>query len=118
MWMTYGPAPYLDLPAIGWDTYGRSGRGYVQGRLRALNQIYTEAEYRAALTRDGLLGAVAFVNLTVSTRTAGAFGRGDPGGGIGLRMQFIKRTRTNLTLDYGWGNAASKGLYLGTQEVF
>jgi hypothetical protein len=118
LWLTYGPAPYLDLPAIGWDTYGKSGRGYVQGRLRSANQIYNEAEYRAVLTRDGLLGAVAFVNITASTRTTGSFGRGDPGGGIGLRMQFIKRTRTNLTLDYGWGNAESKGLYLGTQEVF
>jgi hypothetical protein len=118
LWMTYGAAPYLDLPAIGWDTYGKSGRGYVQGRLRAPNQIYNEAEYRAVLTRDGLWGAVAFVNLTASSRAPGNFGRGDPGCGIGLRVQFIKRTRTNLTLDYGWGNAASKGLYLGTQEVF
>jgi hypothetical protein len=118
LWLTYGAAPYLDLPAIGWDTYGKSGRGYVQGRLRSPNQIYNEAEYRAVLRRDGLLGAVAFVNLTASTRADGSFGRGDPGGGIGLRMQFVKRTRTNLTLDYGWGNEASKGLYMGTQEVF
>jgi hypothetical protein len=117
-WMTYGPAPYLDLPAIGWDTYGKSGRGYVQGRLRSPNQIYNEAEYRAVLRRDGLLGAVAFVNLTASSQTAGNFGRGDPGIGVGLRMLFVKRTKTNLTLDYGWGNVASKGLYLGTQEVF
>jgi len=65
-----------------------------------------------------LLGAVAFVNLTVSTRSTGSFGRADPGAGIGLRLQFVKRTHTNLTLDYGWGNAASKGLYLGTQEMF
>jgi hypothetical protein len=117
-WLTYGQAPYLDLPAIGWDTYGKSGRGYVQGRMRAPNQIYNEVEYRAVLRRDGLLGAVGFVNLTANTQAAGNFGRGDPGGGIGLRMQFVKRTRTNLTLDYGWGNVASKGLYLGTQEVF
>jgi hypothetical protein len=117
-WMTFGPSPYLDLPAIGWDTYGKSGRGYVQGRLRSPNQIYNEVEYRAVLRRDGLLGAVAFANLTASTQAAGAFGKGDPGIGIGLRMQFVKRTRTNLTLDYGWGNVASSGLYLGTQEVF
>ena len=25
--VTGGEAPYLDLPATGWDTYGRSGRG-------------------------------------------------------------------------------------------
>jgi hypothetical protein len=33
-------------------------------------------------------------------------------------MQFVKRTKTNLTLDFGWGNAASNGIYLGTQEIF
>jgi hypothetical protein len=117
-WLTYGPAPYLDLPAIGWDTYGKGGRGYVQGRLRSPNQIYNEVEYRAVLRRDGLLGAVAFVNLTASAQAAGNFGHGDPGGGFGLRMQFVKRTKTNLTLDFGWGNVASNGIYLGTQEIF
>ena len=29
-----GVAPYLDLPATGMDTYGRTGRGYPQGRFR------------------------------------------------------------------------------------
>ncbi len=27
-----GNIPYLALPSIGWDTYNRSGRGYIQGR--------------------------------------------------------------------------------------
>lgn len=118
LWMTFGKAPYLDLPAIGWDTYGKSGRGYVQGRIRAPNQVYTEFEYRAVLTRDGLLGGVVFVNAMASTQRTGQFGKLDPGLGIGARIKFIKRTRTNLTIDYGWGNERSKGLYLGTQEVF
>ena len=118
LWMTFGHAPYLDLPAIGWDTYGKSGRGYVQGRLRAPNQLYQEAEYRFVLTRDELFGGVVFLNATASTLTTGNFGPLDPGGEIVLRVKFIKRTRTNLTLDYGWGNANSKGLCMGTQEVF
>jgi hypothetical protein len=118
LWMTFGQAAYLDLPAIGWDTYGKSGRAYVQGRIRAPNQVYTEAEYRKTLTRDGLWGAVAFVNMTSSTGPSGSFGRIDPGAGLGLRLKFVKRTRTNLTIDYGWGREGSTGLYLGTQEVF
>jgi len=118
LWMTFGHAPYLDLPAIGWDTYGKSGRGYVQGRLRAANQIYEEAEYRFLLTHDELLGGVVFVNATASTLPAGNFGPLDPGAGFGLRIKFIKRTRTNLTIDIGWGNENSNGVYLGTQEVF
>jgi hypothetical protein len=118
VWLAYGEAPYLDLPAIGWDTYGKTGRGYVQGRLRASDQIYTEFEYRYTLTQDGLWGAVGFANFTISTLSSGAFGPLDPGYGFGLRMKFIKRTRTNLTVDFGWGNAASSGIYFGTQEYF
>jgi hypothetical protein len=34
-WFTFGHAPYLDLPAIGWDTYGRSGRGFLQAASAA-----------------------------------------------------------------------------------
>ena len=68
--------------------------------------------------RDELLGGVIFFNATASTLPSGAFGPMDPGYGVGLRLKFIKRTRTNLTLDYGWGNEGSKGLYLGTQELF
>ena len=118
MWMTFGHAPYLDLPAIGWDTYGKSGRGYVQGRLRAQQQLYNEVEYRMVFTRNELFGGVVFLNATTGTLPSGALGPLDPGYGIGLRMKFVKRTRTNLTLDYGWGNENSSGLYLGTQELF
>src|SRR5262245_34413419 len=62
LWMTFGKAPYLDLPAIGWDTYGRSGRGYLQGRIRGADMVYVEAEYRARFTRNDMRGGVAFVN--------------------------------------------------------
>jgi outer membrane protein assembly factor BamA len=118
LWMTFGHGPYLVLPAIGWDTYGKTGRGYVQGRIRAPNQIYNEAEYRFPLTHDELFGGVVFVNATASTTESGAFSPLDPAAGLGLRIKFIKRTRTNLTIDYGWGLRGSKGLYLGTQEMF
>jgi hypothetical protein len=118
LWMTFGHPPYLDLPAIGWDTYGKTGRGYVQGRIRAQNQIYNEVEYRFPITRNELLGGVVFASATASTLESGAFAPLDPAGGLGLRVKFIKRTRTNLTIDYGWGLRGSKGLYLGTQEMF
>ncbi|MFC2125740.1 BamA/TamA family outer membrane protein [Bacteroidota bacterium] len=29
--VTSGDVPYLDLPAVGWDQFGRSGRAYTQG---------------------------------------------------------------------------------------
>ena len=51
-----GVAPYFDLPTLGMDTYGRSGRGYTEGRFRGERLVYGEVEYRATLTRNGLLG--------------------------------------------------------------
>lgn len=118
LWLTFGHAPYLDLPAIGWDTYGRSGRGYVQGRLRGESQIYNEVEYRVPLTRDELLGAVGFFSLTATTAGGSAFNRADPGGGVGLRLKFNKRTATNLTIDMAWGLEQPARLFLGMQEAF
>lgn len=118
-WMTFGSGPYLGLPAIGWDTYGRGGRGYLQGRIRGQNQVYLECEYRAQLTRDGLLGAVFFFNLTSTTASeSSVFGRPDKGGGLGLRIKLNKRSRTNLVIDRGWGENGSGGWFLGTTEVF
>ena len=55
-WFTFGTPPYLELPAIGWDTYQRSGRGYPQGRVRGENQIYLEGEYRVSAVARRVLG--------------------------------------------------------------
>jgi hypothetical protein len=119
LWLTFGHAPYLDLPGIGWDTYGRSGRGYIQGRIRGRNQMYNEAEYRVPLTPDGLWGAVGFASLTATTGAAGsAFERVDPGGGVGLRVKFNKRSDTNLTIDLSWGESQPSRFFFGMQEVF
>jgi len=118
-WFAFGEAPYLNLPAIGWDTYGRGGRGYLQGRIRGQNQIYTEGEYRLALTRDGLLGAVGFLNLTATTiPDAGHFGRLDPGYGVGLRMKYNKRTSINLAVDLAYDRFGASHYFFGMQEVF
>ena len=118
-WFTFGPGPYLSLPANGWDTYGRGARGYLQGRIRATNQIYVESEYRFSLTRDGLFGAVTFLNGTASTNPeTDTFGRLDLGGGVGIRIKFNKESRTNLALDRAWGQDDSGGWFLGLSEVF
>ena len=50
--VTDGVAPYLDLPSIGADTYGRTGRGYEEGRFRGERLLYGEVEYRATLTKQ------------------------------------------------------------------
>jgi hypothetical protein len=118
-WMTFGRAPYLNLPSNGWDTYGRGARGYLQGRIRGPSQVYFETEYRRTLTADGLWGAVVFVNGTVTTSPeTGTFSRADPAIGLGLRIKFNKHTNTNLTVDFGWGRGDARGLFLGMTEVF
>lgn len=118
-WFTFGHAPYLDLPATGWDTYGRGARGYLQGRIRAADQVYTEFEYRVVLRRDGLMGAVAFLNLMASTiESSGAFGKLDPGYGVGFRMKFNKRTDTNLAVDAADSRDNIVRFFFGLQEVF
>jgi len=119
LWFTFGNGPYLDLPAIGWDTYGRSGRGFLQGNIRGTNQIYTEFEYRMRFTRDDMWGAVVFLNTMATTAPGdGAFGSLDPGYGAGLRMKFNKKTNTNLSVDAARGQDEITRWFFGLQEVF
>ncbi|HKA23893.1 MAG TPA: hypothetical protein VKF80_02800 [Candidatus Eisenbacteria bacterium] len=119
LWFTFGHSPYLDLPAVGWDTYGRSGRGYVQGHIRGTNQAYLELEYRMQLTRDGLFGAVGFVNFTsTTTLEENIFVNPDLGFGGGLRIKFTKRTRTNLALDAARGQDDKTRFFLALQEAY
>ncbi len=62
--VTGGTAPYFDLPETSGDSYGRSARGYGEGRYRGDHLLYGEVEFRDTLTRNGLLGYVAFLNTT------------------------------------------------------
>jgi outer membrane protein assembly factor BamA len=119
--VTGGVAPYMDLPAIGMDKYGRSGRGYAEGRFRGERLIYGEMEYRWTITRNGFVGMVAFVNTTtVSNSQSGErlFENFAPGAGAGLRLLLNKRSNTNLCFDIGVGKQGSRGLYLAVQEAF
>ncbi len=116
-----GVAPYMDLPATGMDSYGRSGRGYTEGRFRGERLLYGEIEYRRILMRNGLLGMVAFLNTTTLADTRSGehlFDRFASAGGVGLRVLLNKRSKTNLCLDVGWGQQGSRGVYLAVQEAF
>jgi outer membrane protein assembly factor BamA len=118
--VTGGHPPYFDLPATSMDTYGRSGRGYVQGRFRGQRLAYGEVEYRVTLRKDGLLGAVAFLNTqTFSNEQSGEklFDSFATGGGVGLRLMMNKRSKTNLAFDVGWGRDGSN-VYFAVQEAF
>jgi hypothetical protein len=117
-WISFGRGPYLDLPSNAWDMFGRTGRGYVQGRFRGQSELYGEVEYRATLTADGFLGAVAFFNLASFSRPPdNHFDGVAPAGGLGMRMMLIKATSTNLALDVAWGERSS-GVYFNACETF
>jgi len=122
---TSGYLPYLDLPALGWDQFGRSGRAYTQGRFRGEDLIYSELEYRAHLLgtkkNPDFMGAVAFVNATTASNkdaNINLFQYLNLGYGVGLRFMMNKTSRTNVTLDYAWGAYGAQGLFLNVNETF
>ncbi len=119
-WITLGGnPPYLLLPSTGWDEFSNTGRGYIQGRFRSFNMIDQEAEYRFVVSRNGLLGAVVFVNAeTFSDVLTGKYEVISPGAGLGIRIMLNKFSRTNLALDYGWGTMGSRGFFVNLGEVF
>jgi hypothetical protein len=116
-----GGFPYMALPATAYDQRGRSARGYTQGRFRGKDFVYTEAEYRFPISPcSGILGGVLFVNATTTNNQAqdlGLFESIKPGYGLGLRVMIDKASRSNLTLDYGFGEKSS-GFYLSFAETF
>lgn len=116
-----GGFPYMSLPATAYDQRGRSARGYTQGRFRGKDFVYTEAEYRFPISPcSGVLGGVLFVNATTTNNKAqdlGLFESIKPGYGLGLRVMIDKSSRSNLTLDYGFGSKSS-GFYLSFAETF
>lgn len=119
-WLTNnGTPPYLLLPSTGWDDQYNSGRGYIQGRFRGKNMVYFESEYRYRISRNGLLGGVAFVNLeNFSSDISAQFSSLMPGYGLGLRVKLNKHSGANLCVDYGFGRNGSSGFFVNLGEVF
>jgi outer membrane protein assembly factor BamA len=118
--VTTGHMPYLQLPAITWDTYNRSGRGYIQGRFRGNNMAYGESEFRFRLSKNDLFGGVVFVNCTTASNPLThqpLFNTFAPGYGFGLRILMNKNDRTNICVDYGRGDGFS-GIYFNIREAF
>ena len=119
-WLTLsGKPPYLDLPATSWDPNTGTGRGYIQGRFRGAQMVYAETEYRFRITSNGLIGGVVYVNAeSFSAQPGTALQSIQPGYGPGLRIKLNKVSRTNITIDYGFGNQGSKGLFIDVGEAF
>jgi hypothetical protein len=130
--VTSGVAPYLTLPSTGWDQKNRTGRGYVQGRWRGTHELYGEVEWRFRITNNGLLGGVVFAS--VESFAAPAFQASGPGwsytsdkvglgqffrpaGGFGVRFMMNRDSRTNVALDFAFGES-SFGVWFNAGEYF
>jgi len=118
-WTTLGSAaPYLNLPAIGWDAEQRSGRGIYSRRYTGNTLLYFETEYRRDITHNGLLGFVLFANVnTVTEQGTRRFAYLHPAAGGGLRIKFNKKTATNVGIDIGFSKGHN-GVYFTLGETF
>lgn len=120
-WLTIGSSkpPYLMLPSTGWDDQSNLGRGYIQGRFRAREMIYAEAEYRFGITCNDFIGGVVFVNAQSYSRYLSTqLSVIAPATGAGMRFKLNKYSNTNLSLDYAFGLHGSNGLFFNLGEVF
>lgn len=122
-WGSYlvsGDLPYLELPGPGKDVNARSGRGYTIAYFKGTKYFNSEVEYRFPITRNKFLAGVTFFNIQTANDESGVklFDKWQPGGGAGLRVLFNKTTRTNLCIDYAFGNYGKRGLFLGLNEAF
>lgn len=114
-----GNPPYLDLAGTGTDTYNNTGRGYEYGRFLGKKYVDLEAEFRFAITNNGLVGGVVFCNAaSVSEIATGKFQSIYPGVGAGLRIKFNKFSKTSACLDFGFGRQNSRGFSGNLGEVF
>jgi outer membrane protein assembly factor BamA len=116
-----GNAPYLALPALGYDQQQRTGRGYRFGRFRGEDMLYGETEYRFPISKQtGILGGVVFFNATTTSDRANKVQLMEqlkPGYGGGLRIMLDKASRTRLSIEAGL-SPGSVGFYLAALETF
>ena len=122
---TSGRFPYMGLPALGWDQFGKSGRAYPQGRFRGENLFYFEAEYRFRIPilnkHPERFGGVVFANATTASAIdldVKLFQYFKPGTGLGLRFMLNEATRSNITFDYGIGADGKGAFYFNINEYF
>ena len=122
---TSGNLPYMNLPASAWDQYAKTSEPYAQGRFRGIHMIFTGLEFRKHLLgtkkNPDFFGMTAFLNGT----TASGYKNGielfeyiEPGYGLGLRFNLSQKSRTNIGIDYGWGNYGTTGFFIRLNENF
>ena len=80
--------------------------------------LYFEGEQRYGLTPNGLIGLVAFVNISsVSEFDTQHFKTWQTGAGLGLRIKMNKYSDSNIAVDLAFSNNYW-GVWLNIGEVF
>lgn len=123
-WFGFGEVPYLELPSIGSDPDGRSGRGYIEGRHIGKQLLYGEAELRFVIWE--WLGAVAGVNVHSPGEPDARGVLADeprfrhvwPSVVFGARILAVKATHSNICVDFAWGRNGQHGIYFNFAEAF
>lgn len=115
-----GAVPYIELPGTARDGSFRSGRGYTAQYFKGTQFNDTELELRFPILKNKFLSGVVFGNLQSGNDDHGTalFQTFRKGYGAGLRILFNKATRTNLALDYAFGEFGKKGFFLNLNETF
>jgi outer membrane protein assembly factor BamA len=119
-------AAHGDVPTYALCLFGSHNdlRGYDIGRYRDRAMFATQAEYRLSLPESlGFFGKFGFVAFAGVGEVAPSFSNLNsdellPGGGAGIRFLVARQNRINFRIDYAWGKAGSRGLYIGVGEAF
>jgi len=81
--------------------------------------VYGETEYRYHITSNGLIGGVVFINAESFSAAPGTRLQAvQPAFGPGLRIKLNKVSKTNISIDYGFGTEGSRGLFVNVGELF
>jgi hypothetical protein len=115
-----------DAPIYALCLFGRDGdlRGYEVGRFIDRSMWAVQAEYRWSLPEKlgffGRFGLVGFAGVGEVASSFSDLGSGEflPGGGVGIRYLLSRENPINFRIDYAWGKAGNKGVYVGVGEAF
>jgi len=111
---TAGDVPFFQFPQIGGT---RRLRGYPDGKFRDRHLLIAQAEFRFPIVWR-FKGVVFGGGGTVFGK-AGESAKFRPNGGAGLRIEFDRRQKLHLRIDYGIGDGkGNSGIYITLGEAF
>lgn len=111
---TAGDVPFFQLPQIGGPS---RLRGYPLGRYRDKNMLIAQAEFRFPVVWR--FKGVIFGGSGTVFGKAGETAKFRPNGGVGLRVEFDRRQKLHLRVDYGFGDGkGNSGVYITLGEAF